>query len=490
MNLIWRKAARSMTKYQLGLMLALVGSPVTLSPAQVGLVEKSDVLAKALVDVTIETLPDLTTAPQRATTPITVPADALAIAPAEPVDWTPITKAVPGVLIKGARKDDQQARFLLRLPKEWNGKLVVAGASGTRSAFNGDLVISDFVLQKGYAYASQNKGMQNFVATDNSNPDACPLHPVADADARSPANPLMYFFLLDHENSLMEWGERMNQAARIAKALIQEHYGAKPSRTYAMGVSNGGYQVRKAIEDHPETFDGGVEWEAVFWQRKGRNFIGELPVGLKQFPSYRDKGLDPNSAEAKAIRTADFPPDLVENGASLWTLNRFVFWEVTQCLYVRKLDPNYSKRFPGFAAFANYKYLTRPNSVRKTIGTFANSGRVRKPIISVHGTLDALIPLKEHARRYKAMVDSKGFGRNYRLYEVQNGNHLDSFKGGTAGKQLPNLELIQPHAQKAFDLLEAWVERAMTPPPSQCIRRGGTIVDRPQATECETLLAP
>ena len=118
----------------------------------------------------------------------------------------------------------------------------------------------------------------------------------------------------------MEWGERINQAALIAKALIEAHYGRKPSRTYAMGVSNGGYQVRKAIEDHPETFDGGVEWEAVLWQRNGPNFIGELPVGLKQFPWYRAKGLDPNSDEARAIQAADFPPDLVENGTSVGPL--------------------------------------------------------------------------------------------------------------------------------------------------------------------------
>jgi hypothetical protein len=29
---------------------------------------------------------------------------------------------------------------------------VVAGASGTRSEFNGDFVWSDYVVQKGYAY--------------------------------------------------------------------------------------------------------------------------------------------------------------------------------------------------------------------------------------------------------------------------------------------------------------------------------------------------
>jgi Tannase and feruloyl esterase len=209
----------------------------------------------------------------------------LAIAPAEPADWTPITLAVPGVLIRGSFKDDHQGQFLLRLPMVWNGKLVVGGASGTRSEFNGDLVISDYVLQKGYAYASQNKGTLNSRLTSKSDPNACPLNPVSDSVPGSASNPLIYFPLLDNENSLAEWGERINQAALIAKALIEAHYARKPSRTYAMGVSNGGYQVRKAIEDHPETFDGGVAWEAVLWQRDGPNFIGELPVGLKQFPS-------------------------------------------------------------------------------------------------------------------------------------------------------------------------------------------------------------
>ena len=487
MNLNWTEASRSLTKCQLVLMLTLVS--LTPSPAQAGLDEKSKVLAEWIVNFRIETLPDLTTAPQRATTPKTFQwLDALAIAPAEPADWTPITRAVPGVFIKGTLKDDQQGRFLLRLPKEWNGKLVVAGAAGTRSEFNGDLVISDFVLQKGYAYASQNKGMLNFEPSDISNPNACPPRPLADAEAGSDANQLLYFHLLDSGNSLAEWGERINQAALIAKALIEAHYGWKPSRTYAMGVSNGGYQVRKAIEDHPETFDGGVEWEAVLWQRNGPNFIGELPVGLKQFPSYRDKHLNPNSPEAKAIQAADFPPDLVENGTSLWNLNRSRLWELTECLYVRKLDPDYDAQ-PDFTALANYDYVTRPESVRKTIATFANNGIVRRPLISVHGTLDALIPLKGHARPYKALVEAKGYGQNYRLYEVQNGNHLDSLKGSKA-EQLPDLELIQPHAHKAFELLEAWVERGIAPPPSQCIQRGGSIVDRPQATECEILLEP
>ena len=35
--------------------------------------------------------------------------------------------------------------------------------------------------------------------------------------------------------------------------------------------------------------------------------------------------------------------------------------------------------------------------------------------------------------RVKVGCEAKGFGRNYRLYEIQNGNHLDSLKGATVG---------------------------------------------------------
>ena len=209
-------------KCQLGLIFALVASSVTTSPAQAGLDETSEVLTEPLVNVRQQHLPDLTTAPQRAT--CSVPEDAKAIAPANPADWTRITNPVPGVLITGTLNDDQHAQFLLRLPMTWNGKLVVGGTAATRSEFNGDLVISDYVLQKGYAYTSQNKGTWNSKLTGKSDPNACPLYPVTDCVAGSPTCPLVYPFLLDKENSIAEWGERLNQAALIAKAIMPWGY--------------------------------------------------------------------------------------------------------------------------------------------------------------------------------------------------------------------------------------------------------------------------
>src|SRR6266478_586602 len=90
-----------------------------------------------------------------------------------PPNRTPITKAVPGLQIDAYFADDPtgEARFLIRLPDDWNGNLVVAGASGTRSEFNGDFSWSDYVVQKGYAYASQNKGILNLYLPSTGSAD-------------------------------------------------------------------------------------------------------------------------------------------------------------------------------------------------------------------------------------------------------------------------------------------------------------------------------
>jgi hypothetical protein len=68
--------------------------------------------------------------PVGAFTPTT---DRSVISPTSP---TPITKKVPGVQLDARIADDPagEARILIRLPNDWNGKLVVAGASGSSTA--------------------------------------------------------------------------------------------------------------------------------------------------------------------------------------------------------------------------------------------------------------------------------------------------------------------------------------------------------------------
>jgi hypothetical protein len=72
----------------------------------------------------------------------------------------------------------------------------------------------------------------------------------------------------------------------------------------------------------------------------------------------------------------------------------------------------------------------------------------------------------------------------YRLYEVQNGNHIETYRtppqaATPPAGTFPQLEFIQPHAQRAFDLLVDSVEHRATLPPSQCIPHGGAISATP-----------
>ncbi|TMQ02731.1 MAG: hypothetical protein E6J91_50365 [Deltaproteobacteria bacterium] len=101
-------------------------------------------LGDRVADATCVASADLTTA-NPATTPadnsiaglppgaFTPTTDRGVISPAPP-NRTPIARAVPGLEVRGRFADDPtgEARFLVRLPADWNGRLVVAGASGTR----------------------------------------------------------------------------------------------------------------------------------------------------------------------------------------------------------------------------------------------------------------------------------------------------------------------------------------------------------------------
>ncbi|NUU24854.1 MAG: tannase/feruloyl esterase family alpha/beta hydrolase, partial [Streptomycetaceae bacterium] len=92
-----------------------------------------------------------------------------------PVDWANLHASgtaepapVPGLQIDGCFPAatglnphhgwDHDAQFVLRLPDEWNGGLVVTGAPGIRRQYATDRLICDGVLTAGYAYAATDKG--------------------------------------------------------------------------------------------------------------------------------------------------------------------------------------------------------------------------------------------------------------------------------------------------------------------------------------------
>ena len=479
-------------------------------------------LSKDLVDATCSDSTDLTTnnpattpannslagVPAGAFTPIT---DRGVISPDAPAR-TPITKAVPGLQINARIASDPlgQARFLLRLPRDWNGRLVVAGASGTRSEFNGDFAWSDYVVQKGYAYASQNKGTLNlFIVTlgsptpPASDPLACRLNPASQI--------WVHFFDNDPGQAFTRWAEFMIRAGEIARDGVKAAYGPPPRYTYAVGTSNGGYQVRRAIEEAPHVFDGGVDWEGTFVDPHAPNILTDLPPAVLNFNDYVASGLSLDSTAAKNIMAAGYPPDIKSDiGATpttLWTNNWASFWEVTQCQWQKRLDPTYDTYGPNPTtgpATGTYNYIQRlsVSNVGAEVAAFQTTGRITRPLITVQGTMDSLLPIDHHGRAYARKVEASrrkhkdddddgdrhhDKGPAYRLYEVQNGNHIENYRQLNFSK----LEFIQPHAQRSFDLLVDNVERGVSLPPSQCIGRGGSISDSPsQPGHCANLFVP
>jgi alpha-beta hydrolase superfamily lysophospholipase len=409
----------------------------------------------------------------------------------------PTSTPVPGIQVEGWFADDpaMEARFLLRFPDDWNGKLVVAGASGTRSEYNGDWAWSDYVLPKGYAYASQNKGVLNLYIValppppqptqPASDPLACRLNPSSQT--------WVHFYDNDPLKPFTQWTQYMLETANLAQQAAKVNYHHFPRRTYAVGTSNGGYQVRRAMEEAPDLFDGGVDWEGTFIDPNGPNILIDLPPAIANFPAYVASGYDPTSQAAQNILAAGYPPDIVNPGPpvdSLWGRYNEQFWEVTACQWQERFDPAYPTYTAGLG---NYMYLSRiaVPGVFDSLAAVETTGKIKKPLLTVAGTMDALLPIQRQARAYEAAVNDSRKGNNdqrnaeYRLYEVQNGNHIESFV-----VPFPQLVVIQPHAQKAFDLLVDHVESNAALPPSQCIPKGGAISLSPsEPGHCTDLFA-
>jgi len=458
-------------------------------------------LAGLAADVRCAASADLTTAnsdttPQDNSRPglppfaFTPRTDAGAVSPDAP-DRTPIWRTVPGLQVTGAMADDADSRWVLRMPEDWNGRLVVGVPGGMRSEFMGDYIFSDFVVQQGYAYVSTNKGTLNFFLTEPlTDPLACRLSPPPAPTAAL----ITHFYLDETKDTIAEWFRRTLEATDLAQVAAAAHFDRPAARVYLFGISNGGHVVRRLLAESPQRFDGGIDWEGVYWAPPGPNILIDLPVALRQWPGYRDSGFSRSGAAWQAMIDAGYPPDIFAQPptpaniyspllGSLWETHLNNYWDVTTCVFAKELDPLYS------GAPESYDYLARrkPYHLSPRMGLISTGGDIARPLVTLHGTMDALLPLARHARPFRDAVVAAGRADLHRLYEIQNGNHIERFRQSCCN--FTQLELIQPHAHRAFELLVAWVEGGAPPPPSQCVPRGGAILPFPAGPErCTRLL--
>ncbi|MCT9931654.1 tannase/feruloyl esterase family alpha/beta hydrolase [Planotetraspora sp. A-T 1434] len=220
----------------------------------------------------------------------------------------------------------------------WNGGLVVAGSPGNRETYANDFTISDWALARGYAYAATDKGNTGVTFY---------------RDGAAPGD------------AVAEWNERVSQLAVAAKAVTKQRYGMAPRRTIAAGQSNGGYLVRWQLENRPDLFDGGVDWEGVLWTAGGPNLLTFLPPALRAYP-----------ADAAGMAAAGFWPE----SAFLWDFHYRYYWDLTQRVYREEFDPAYDGDAEAGTPFCasgtpgcdtDYDYASRPRSVRQAVARVA-----------------------------------------------------------------------------------------------------------------------
>ena len=347
--------------------------------------------------------------------------------------------AVPGIQIDGYFPDTStfnnengwfhDSQFVIRLPDAWNGKLVITGAPGIRKQYANDYLLSDWFVARGYAYASTDKGNDGVLF-------------YSDAGDPTPGD------------VLAEWNYRVTQLTQAVKQVVQQRYGRAPAYTYVTGLSNGGYLARWQLENHPELYDGGVDWEGTLWLPQGPNLFTYLPTALKYYPLYQATG-DP-VAHQKMI-DAGFAP----GSEMLWPDHYAEYWDLTQRTYRQAFDPTYSGGIEAGIPFcqsgtpycdADYDYASRPQAVKDAVDRVSLTGKIGKPMLTLHGTLDALLPIKTDSDVYVKMIKAAGRAHLHRYYVIEGGNHVDQFYDAYPSTLRP----IVGCYRAAFVALEKW----------------------------------
>jgi hypothetical protein len=342
---------------------------------------------------------------------------------------------------------NHDSQFVIRLPAKWNGQLVITGAPGVRKQYAPDYILSDWMLAQGYAYASTDKGNTGTAFYDNGSRSA-------------------------PGQAVREWHDRVSELAVAAKQVVAQRYGSRPGRTWMTGISNGGYLTRWQLENRPELYDGGVDWEGTLMTADGPNLFTYLPTALREYPQAE---VDP--AAKQRMYDVGFAP----GSEVVWPDHYAVYWDLTQRTYREAFDPDYDGATkagtpfcrtggaPGTATAcdAEYDYASRPQAVKDAVASVSLTGNIRKPMLTLHGDLDALLPIATDSDVYTQMIADAGRSKLHRYYTITGGNHVDDRADTFPGQIRP----ILPCYREAFLRLTAWVTSGQTPPASQTVAR-------------------
>jgi hypothetical protein len=321
------------------------------------------------------------------------------------------TSPVPHLYIHGTLGD---AKFQIALPDSWNGKLLI-GARG----FSGNELSSGAFktvgLQKGYAYALSDQGWFRFDIIDQP------------------------------EDKYYESRRRILQLTNYTKATVSRYYGARASRTFMVGGSNGGHNTKMMVEDYPSEYDGGVAGYGITshieWMGSNTRFVRNFDVFASRIGDIVDKRTaDPDwdpvttplsppltPEQLQALLNVYTMPAHVRGSSRTFNFGRFAGseyrwgpnppWPLGQYIAilgyattsVAKFDRFYDPNGDGVLSVDEIKAWDpnySPPPVANDLRRFDNTGNLQRPIIIGHGSHDPIVSPGETVA-YKLLVEDR-----------------------------------------------------------------------------------
>lgn len=354
------------------------------------------------------------------------------------------TSPVPHRYLHGVIPDD--AKFQLALPDNWNGALIVfsRGFSGTELTTG---AFKTTALERGYAFAASDEGWNR--VTIAHEPD----------------------------DTYYESRRRIRELTVYARQTLGLLTGRGPVRTLIMGGSNGGHHTKWMLEDFPELFDGGI---AGYGFNSQVGMWGSMATVMRNYDLIADRIDDIIAMRASNPRwdprRAPLTPPLTS--LQLDSLDRiyripvalgdgFAYdvgrwpgseaqWKASRNAltgYLRDSMPRFDPAFnPGGgplddAELPQWDPAKSTGAVQTELRRLDLTGRLRRPVIIMHGTVDNIVSPGETVG-YQAMVERR-LGRPaaremLAVYFIEGMGH--------GGKEFDSL------IGEQIDALERWID--------------------------------
>lgn len=303
-----------------------------------------------------------------------------------------------------------QLGFVLRLPEEWNGRVLVAipGAAGRARD------LDDFAnpeVAAGTAYAS-----------------------IDSSDALSA--PALY------EDFLLFVLEQVRLA-----------YGREPDGRYLMGVSQGGWQVQRMLEGDRPLVDGALvvaPWNPAEALRSYPAVLSQVDKLRGDFEGIAAGSLARLDAAELLIVEGLFQLGLPAGSEAGWP-GTVGFWAAAVSAAQALIDPTYPASQPAAA----YELPLRPADVRKRVDALTPAGKLAVPTILLQGGLD-VVALPAWSSAYESRVLDAERDRGLRVFVFPGVGH-------TLHTDAEDETYTVARLRRGWESLTGWVEAGAEP---------------------------